>query len=76
MPSARDLCDRLNQQIETAEDGYVLLEAYWLALADALHRDLGKPVLAADCGMPIAEQLQRRGDKAPRADPLAASTSP
>ncbi|MBE2320552.1 hypothetical protein DVA67_031610 [Solirubrobacter sp. CPCC 204708] len=70
-PAARDLCDRLNRRIDTAEDGHVLLEAYWLALAYVLHRELGMPVLAADCEMPIAEQLERQRGRTQPADPLA-----
>jgi hypothetical protein len=70
-PPVFELCRALNERIEHDDEGYVVLETYWLALADRLHTLLGIPVLVCEIEMPIAEQLRRRlGTPAP-ADPLA-----
>jgi hypothetical protein len=60
------LCDHIAQD----EDGYVLIETFWLALAGQLHSRLGIPVLVCEIEMPIAEQLERQLAAAPT-DPLA-----
>jgi hypothetical protein len=61
------LCEALNGRIDADEDGYVLLEVYWLALAGRLHELLGIPVPVPEIDMPIEEQL-RRGRLALRGD--------
>lgn len=70
-PDVFELCEALNERIESDDDGYVLIEAYWLALAGHLHRLLGIPVLAHDVEMPIGEQLRRQRAAKPAGDPLA-----
>lgn len=70
-PSMFELCQALNEHIEHDDDGYVLLEAYWLRLADRLHALLGIPVLACEIEIPIAEQLRRQHGTLAQADPLA-----
>jgi hypothetical protein len=53
--------ENLNRRInDTATGGYRLSNAYFLALAEAMHRELGIPVLAVDNELPIAVQLQRQ----------------
>jgi hypothetical protein len=70
-PLVFELCQALNEHVEHDDDGYVVLDAYWLALANRLHALLGIPVLACEIEMPIAEQLRRQlGTPAP-VDPLA-----
>jgi hypothetical protein len=57
-PPVLALCEALNGHIERDDDGYVLVEVYWLALAARLHQLLGIPVLVPGIEMPVAEQLQ------------------
>jgi hypothetical protein len=52
--------------LEAADDGWVRVEDYFLALARELHARLGMPVLAHAIEMPIAEQLRRQQFAAPR----------
>ncbi len=66
-----ELCEALNRRIRRDEDGYVLLEAYWLALAERLHVLFGIPVLVCELEMPIAEQLRRQLGTSGPPDPLA-----
>jgi len=61
-PRMSELCEALNEHIARDDDGYVLVEVYWLALVARLHRLLGIPVLVPDIEMPIAEQLRRQFD--------------
>jgi hypothetical protein len=68
---AFELCEALNERIERDDDGYVLVEVYWLALAARLHRLLGIPVLVPEIEMPIAEQLRRQLDVPMAGEPLA-----
>jgi hypothetical protein len=70
-PPVFELCQALNEHIEHDDDGYVVLETYWLALANRLHELLGIPVLACEIEMPIAEQLRRQLATPAPADPLA-----
>jgi hypothetical protein len=70
-PRVFELCEALNQHIEHDDDGYVVLESYWLALANGLHALLGIPVLACGIEIPIAEQLRRQLASPAPADPLA-----
>jgi hypothetical protein len=69
-PPVFALCEALNRRIEDDDDGYVVLETYWLALADRLHALLGIPVLACEIEMPIAEQLRRQQGVPTADDPL------
>ena len=62
------MLEDLSARIESAHDGYRLSNAWFLALAEAIHHELGIPVLAADNETPIAEQLQRQL-RTPTADP-------
>jgi hypothetical protein len=70
-PAVFELCEALNALIEHDEDGYVLLEAYWLALAERLYVLLRIPVLVPEIEMPIAEQLRRQLGTPGPPDPLA-----
>jgi hypothetical protein len=69
-PPVFELCETLNEHIMRDDDGHVLIEAYWLALANRLHALLGMPVLACEIEMPIAEQLRRQLATPMSADPL------
>ena len=69
-PQIWTLCEQLHSRIEHAEDGYVLIDTYFVALADALHHELGIPVLAPETETPVTEQLQRQLGQT-RPDPLA-----
>ena len=64
-------CEALNDALEVADDGWVRIEDYWLALARELHARLGVPVLVDEVEMPIAEQLRRQGSAAPAIDAFA-----
>lgn len=57
-PPVLALCETLSAHIERDDDGYVLVEVYWLALAAHLHRLLGIPVLVPGIETPVAEQLR------------------
>ncbi len=70
-PEVFALCEALNEHILHDDDGYVVIEVYWLALANRMHTLLGIPVLACEIEMPIAEQLRRQLATRPSADPLA-----
>ena len=62
------MLEDLSARIESASDGYRLTDAWFLALAEAIHHELGIPVLAAENQTPIAAQLQRQLGSRP-ADP-------
>ena len=64
-------CEALNEALGAAEDGWVRVEDYFLALAHELHARLGMPVLAHEIEMPIAEQLRRQQPAAGADDPFA-----
>ena len=64
-------CEALNDALQAADDGWVRIEDYWLALARELHARLGVPVLVDEIEMPIAEQLRRQQPTAPAADAFA-----
>ena len=70
-PEVFPLCEALNERVLSDDDGSVLVEVYWLALAEHLHRLFGIPVLVHDVEMPIGEQLRRQGALPPADDPLA-----
>ncbi|MDA0180061.1 hypothetical protein OJ997_07120 [Solirubrobacter phytolaccae] len=63
-------CAALTEALEAADDGYVLIETYWLALATRLHALLGMPVLVDEIETPVSEQLRRQSER-PNPDPLA-----
>jgi hypothetical protein len=64
-------CEALNDALQAADDGWVRIEDYWLALARELHARLDVPVLVNEIELPIAEQLRRQQPAAPTADPVA-----
>jgi hypothetical protein len=61
-------CEALNDALCAADDGWVRIEDYWLALASELQARLRVPVLVDEIEMPIAEQLRRQQHAAPAAD--------
>ena len=64
-------CVALNDALEAADDGWVLIEDYWLALAARMHASLGVPVLVDEIETPVAEQLRRQQPSATAVDPFA-----
>jgi len=54
---SQELVDRAAQEPE----GYLVMEHFWLVLADRLHSRLGIPVLVWEITVSIAEQLERQG---------------
>jgi hypothetical protein len=68
VPSAvgQALCDH----VADAPDRYVVMERFWLELAQRLRARHGFPVLVCDVDVPIAEQLARQ-EGVPVVDPLA-----
>ena len=70
-PPVFALCKALNAHFERDDDGYVLVDVYWLALAAHLHRLLGIPVLVPGIETPVAEQLRTQLDVPMPGDPLS-----
>jgi hypothetical protein len=64
-------CEELNRQLTGDEDGYALVEMYWLALAGELHKIVRLPVVVDDIEMSAAEQLRRQTDASNPEDELA-----